>query len=179
MSKIQLPNIQDLVKGGIAGIADAAGNIISKFKADPTKVAEAEADIEKLRINADLESQKIAIQAEEVANETLRIELEGEKAKLADVANARDMNKEIQVSDKASWMSKNIAYCIDAFFVIAFVIMLIMIVYKTVPAENKEIFYTAFGLLGGFVGTILNFHRGTSIGSKNNGDVIRKIASNK
>ena len=35
-----LPSLKELVSGGIAGIATAAGDIISKFKADPTKVAE-------------------------------------------------------------------------------------------------------------------------------------------
>ena len=94
---------------------------------------------------------------------------------LKDVQSARENNTKIQESDKASWLAKNAAYIMDGIFVGAFIAMLFVIIYKNVPDDNKEIFYTAFGLLGGFVGTTVNFHRGTSVGSKANGDAIRKI----
>lgn len=170
---MNFPSLKNLVKGGtegiISGITDGAANIISKLKADPTKALEYEKDLEELKTNANLK-------AMEIANEAEKIEVEKEKAYLADVSDARNMNKAIQADEKASWMSKNIAYCLDVLFVTAFITMLVIILYKQVPEENKEIFYTAFGLLGGYVSTIINFHRGTSIGSKTNGDALRKIA---
>lgn len=171
---MKLPSLKNLVKGGtegiISGITDGAANIIRTLKADPTKVIEFEKELETLRVNASLE-------ADRIANEAEKIEVEREKAYLADVSNAREMNQAIQANEKGSWMSKNIAYCLDTLFVISFITMLVIILFKRVPEENKEIFYTAFGLLGGYVSTIINFHRGTSSGSKASGDAIRKIAA--
>lgn len=96
-----------------------------------------------------------------------------------DIMDARKMNSTIQESDKASWMSKNIAYILDLVFVVAFLIMLVMVFFRVVPESNKEIFYTGFGLLGGYVGSVINFHRGTSIGSKENGAALRKMVNHK
>lgn len=155
--------IKDLISGGLKGIADSAANIIGKFKADPTKVAEAEASLKELQINAELESQRIANEAEKIKTEQVKIELE---AQVKEMESARNMNSKIQESDHASWMAKNIAYCLDILFVVTFVVMLYLILNHQVPESNKELFYTGFGLLGGYVGTILNFHRGTSMGSE-------------
>jgi len=98
------------------------------------------------------------------------------KAYLSDVANSREMNTRIQESDKASWLSKNIAYMIDALLILSFITMLIMIFNRVVPESNKELFYTGFGLLGGYVGTVINFHRGTSKGSENKQKQLDKIS---
>lgn len=80
-----LPNLKTLISGGIEGIVNSAGNIISKFKADPTKVVEVEKELEELKINAALESERIANQAEEIqakelesVNQTMREEAKSE-----------------------------------------------------------------------------------------------------
>lgn len=147
--------IKDIFSGGVksavSGVLDGASGIISKLKADPTKVVEVERDLETLRVNAEL---KIT----ELANDL-------EKAYLADTQNSRDANVKIQESDKASWLAKNVGYCIDIFLILVFCAMLIVIIYKVVPVDNKELFYTSFGLLGSYVGQSISFHRGTSAGS--------------
>lgn len=82
---MELPGIKKLISGSIEGVANGAANIISKFKADPTKVAEAEAEIEKLKIQAAQESEKIQAQLEETyakelesVNATMREESKSE-----------------------------------------------------------------------------------------------------
>ncbi len=69
------------VKDAVAGVLDGASSIISKFKADPTKVVEIEADLEKLRADTnvklaqiDLEAAKIDAQELETVNQTMREE---------------------------------------------------------------------------------------------------------
>ena len=37
-----------------------------------------------------------------------------------------------------------------------------VIIKLIVPEENKELFYTAFGVLGALVNQVFNYHRGTS-----------------
>ena len=65
-----------------------------------------------------------------------------------------------------SWISKNIAFAIDIVIVSGFMLMLALIVFHEIPTSNKELFYTSFGILGGKFGTIVDFWRSSSAGSK-------------
>lgn len=81
--------IKDLIKSGVTGaiegLGNTASNIITKFKADPTKALEYEKELETAKINASLEADRIANQAEETfakeletVNQTMRIEANSE-----------------------------------------------------------------------------------------------------
>lgn len=142
------------------GFLSGAADVIEKFVVDPTEKMKAMQELETLKIKHE----------EFIINAEKELEIEH----LKDTQNARDNNAKIQDSENASWLAKNIAYCIDAAFVLAFFVGLILIYNKAVPESNKELFYTGFGALTSYVATILNFHRGTSIGSKINGDALRK-----
>lgn len=146
---------------GAANIVESVGNVADKFITTGQEKEEFKAEVAK-EVNRHIETMAAAQNSE---LETL----------MKDMDSARDMNSRIQESDKASWLSKNIAYIIDCVFVVAFILMLVMIFNKAVPESNKELFYTGFGLLGANVSTILNFHRGTSIGSERKQKQIDKI----
>lgn len=148
---------------GAANIVESVGNVADKFITTGQEREEFKAEVQK-EVNRHIEAMAAAQNTE---LETL----------MKDMDSARDMNSRIQESDKASWLSKNIAYIIDCIFVVAFILMLVMIFNKAVPEANKELFYTGFGLLGANVSTILNFHRGTSIGSERKQKQIDKIMS--
>ena len=94
------------------------------------------------------------------------LELEYAKLDMANTADARKMNSEIQNSTAASWMSKNIAYCIDIAIVTSTIGLTAMLMTSSVPQENKELALMAFGSLVTLCGTVVNFHRGSSQGSK-------------
>jgi hypothetical protein len=96
-------------------------------------------------------------------------------AYLKDTQSARDSNTKIQESDKASWLAKNVGYCIDIFLLTTFAAMLVIIIFKSVPEPNKELFYTSFGMLGMYVGQCISFHRGTTQGSSNKQKTIDKF----
>lgn len=148
---------------GAANIVESVGNVADKFITTGQEKEEFKAEVAK-EVNRHIEAMAAAQNSE---LETM----------MKDMDSARDMNSRIQESDKASWLSKNIAYIIDCVFVVAFILMLIMIFNKAVPESNKELFYTGFGLLGANVSTILNFHRGTSIGSERKQKQLEKITS--
>ena len=82
-------------------------------------------------------------------------------------AGAREMNEKIQESANASRLSKNAAYIIDFFVILATFAMAVAVLYHAVPDGNKELFYTAFGSMLGLCTTIINFHRGSSAHSIN------------
>lgn len=94
-----IPKLKDIFKGGAEGVLkgafDGFSNIVSKFKADPTKVLEYEKEIETLKITTQLELEKIALQIEQ--EETKRFESENNSVNARWIA---DMGSD-------SWLSKN------------------------------------------------------------------------
>lgn len=96
---------------------------------------------------------------------------------LADTQQARSTNVSIQESDKASWMAKNTMYILAGIVTIGFLSLLIYMLKYEVPEKNERIMDILLGSLGTAWITIINFFFGTSISSKTNGDIIRKIAS--
>lgn len=94
---------------------------------------------------------------------------------LKDMQNARQAAVDIQALPNASWLSKNTGYILDFVFTAAFIIMLLIIFYRAVPDNNKELFYMAFGALTTYVGSTVNFHRGTSKGSEDKQKLIERL----
>jgi len=90
--------------------------------------------------------------------------------------SARVMNTGIQTSEHASTLAKNAAYFIDFAVVAAAVIISWLAFFKGVPPENKELVYMALGSLWTLVGTIVNFHRGSSRASQSKDELIKKLS---
>jgi uncharacterized BrkB/YihY/UPF0761 family membrane protein len=85
------------------------------------------------------------------------------------------MNAEIQLSATSSFLAKNTAYIIDFVIVGAAILLAFLLFFVGVPEENKELAYTAFGSLLTLCGTVVNFHRGSSQGSKDKGDEVKNL----
>jgi len=162
-------SLLDKAKTFFAGAADkAGGNIIESIGNVADKFFQSKEEKDAFlsettkEINRHTEAMKL-------------MDTEEAKIFLADMDSAREMNTKIQESSTASKLAKNIAYILDIVFVGAFFTMMSLILFKQVPAENKEIFYTGFGLLGGYVAQVVNFHRGTSQGSKDKGKKMESM----
>jgi hypothetical protein len=93
----------------------------------------------------------------------------------ANTDSARKMNSEIQNSSSASWLAKNTAYALDLGIVSATVFLAWFAFMKGVPEQNKELVYMALGSLITMSGTVLNFHRGSSQGSKDKNSELEKL----
>jgi len=100
------------------------------------------------------------------AEKIAELELEMAKIDAANTADARKMNSEIQNSATASWLAKNIAYVIDVAIIAGALIMTFVVFIVGVPEQNKSMAFTALGSLWTLTGTVVNFHRGSSAGSK-------------
>jgi len=100
--------------------------------------------------------------------------LDNRKVDLENTKDARQSNTKIQESEQASWAAKNFPYVLDGIIVTATVGLAAMLFYQAIPAENKELAYAAFGSLVTMCGTILNYHRGSSSGSKEKTDQLMK-----
>jgi hypothetical protein len=142
-------------------LAAIGGKLIDRFLPDPVAADKAKAELAQMQQNGELA---------QMANETKVIELNN-----ANTDSARDMNAKIQESPSAAWLAKNTAYILDIGIVSATIFLAWFAFIKGVPESNKELVYMALGSLITMCGTVLNFHRGSSQGSKDKGSEIQKL----
>jgi hypothetical protein len=137
------------------------GKLIDRFLPDPVAADKAKAELAQMQQNGELA---------QMANETKVLELNN-----ANTDSAREMNAKVQESTNASWLAKNTAYALDIGIVSATIFLAWFAFMKGVPDANKELVYMALGSLITMCGTVLNFHRGSSQGSKDKGSEIQKL----
>lgn len=125
-----------------------------------------------IKLEPEMSDEKLAeVKAAAMKHEEFQIEADHKNTD-----SARVMNSNIQGAEFASTLSKNAAYIIDFCIVGAAVIVSWLAFFVGVPPENKELVYMALGSLWTLVGTIVNFHRGSSRQSQNKDDLIRKLS---
>jgi hypothetical protein len=146
---------------GLDALLNVGGKLIDKLIPDPEAKARATAELAKMAQDGELAK---------MATETKLVELMN-----ANTDSARDMNAKVQESANASWLAKNTAYALDIGIVSATIFLAWFAFIKGVPDANKELVYMALGSLITMSGTILNFHRGSSQGSKDKANEIQKL----
>ena len=165
-------DLTSLLKSMAPGLATAV--------AGPLGGMAVKAIADKLGVADTVEAVTAAIQNDPDAALKLReIDLKEFELHNANTASARDMNAKIQESASASWLAKNTAYALDIGIVSATIFLAWFAFIKGVPEQNKELVYMALGSLITMSGTILNFHRGSSQGSKDKGNEIQNLKDKK
>jgi hypothetical protein len=150
---------------GLDALLSVGGKLIDKLIPDPEAKAKAQLDLARMAQDGELAK---------MANDTKLVELMN-----ANTDSARDMNAKVQESSNASWLAKNTAYALDVGIVSATIFLAWFAFIKGVPDANKELVYMALGSLITMSGTILNFHRGSSQGSKDKGADLQKLKDDK
>ena len=150
---------------GLDAILNVGGKLIDKLIPDPEAKARAQLELSKMAQDGELAK---------MANETKLLELNN-----ANTDSARDMNAKVQESSNASWLAKNTAYALDIGIVAATIFLAWFAFMKGVPEANKELVYMALGSLITMCGTVLNFHRGSSQGSKDKASEIQALKDKK
>jgi hypothetical protein len=150
---------------GLDALLNVGGKLIDKLIPDPEAKARAQLELTKLAQDGELAK---------MANDTKLFELNN-----ANTDSARDMNAKVQESTNASWLAKNTAYALDIGIVTATIFLAWFAFMKGVPDANKELVYMALGSLITMSGTVLNFHRGSSQGSKDKTSEIQALKDKK
>jgi len=150
---------------GLDALLNVGGKLIDKLIPDPEAKARAQLELSKMAQDGELAK---------MANETKLLELNN-----ANTDSARDMNAKVQESFNASWLAKNTAYALDIGIVAATIFLAWFAFMKGVPEANKELVYMALGSLITMSGTVLNFHRGSSQGSKDKATEIQAMKDKK
>lgn len=108
-----------------------------------------------------------------------RLDFEELKLQYEDVKRASNMNIAIQDSENASTLAKNAAYIIDFMIVGATILLGAALFAFNIPTDNKELAYMMFGGMMTYCGTVINFHRSSSAGSKQKAEDMAKAMKGK
>jgi len=182
-----MPGILTALKGVISGkgpelvkaVGDGLDNLFT------SKEEKAILENKKSEIEALLQEKIMAHEerVEEIAIEKLKVEIDREKAYLADTQDARMNNTKIQESDKASWLSKNVGYILDLFLGAIWGTVTVFIVAKAFKIIDSNADMTAVLSIYGTITAVfmisLQFHRGTSKGSEDKSKELKEIRRNK
>lgn len=163
-----MDSLLNILKGAAPALATAV--------AGPMGGMAVKAIADKLGVPASVSDVTAALEANpDLALKLKEIDLKELELHNANTDSARKMNADIQNSASASWLAKNTAYALDIGIVSATVFLAWFAFIKGVPEQNKELVYMALGSLITMSGTILNFHRGSSQGSKDKASEIEKM----
>lgn len=148
----------------VTGIEKLTGIDLSKEELtneDKQKIMDSQIEIMKI----DFEKLKLETEAK----------LEDKRLDIQNTNNAQVMNTQIQASEFSSKLAKNTAYIIDLVLVMSLVVLVFCLFIFKLPIENKELAYTMFGSFLMYVGTVINFHRGSSKGSNEKQELINQF----
>ena len=106
----------------------------------------------------------------EIELEFSKVELEETKAYLGDVQNARQREIELAKSGKRDWFQ----IIVGSLGIIMLGFCLYVLVYKHIPAENKDLFIHFLGIIEGVSISIYNYYFGSSKGSKDKTSLMKK-----
>lgn len=123
-------------------------------------------------MDSQIEIMRIDFEKLKLEKETV---LEDKRLDIQNTNNAQVMNTQIQTSEFSSKLAKNTAYIIDLVLVLSLVVLVFCLFIFKLPIENKELAYTMFGSFLMYVGTVINFHRGSSKGSNEKQELINQF----
>ena len=101
--------------------------------------------------------------------------LEDKRLDVQNTSNARENNTKVQESDTASWLAKNTPFILDFLAVFAVFILGCGLLFIEIPVDNIQIVNIMFGTLLGIMGTVYNYHRGSSKGSNEKQELINQF----
>lgn len=168
----------------IGKIAEAAGKITESIAGSFTSLFKRKEGIMAKEVDLKEVEAEVNKVIQDHILELAKVQQAEYEAMLKDTANAREQNISIQESDKASWLSKNVAYCIDIFVIVIWGFLTIYLIgnsLKIIKTSQVDLtgIYGLYAAVTGVAMTIINFHRGSSRGSEDKQKHLNEMMKNK
>jgi hypothetical protein len=147
------------IVGDVTGIGaiEKVGELLNDRKENDVQVQALAIEFELKKLEFELEFQKI--------------EIEQFKAEVQDRESARNMRNEFTRAGKIDWEH----FVVNMIGLSLFLFVVIYLLYRTVPADNRELVIHILGIIEGVVLSIFAFHNGTTRGSRMKDETIRKM----
>lgn len=125
---------------------------------------------EKDQFNAEVQDKLNAHIATMEAEATKQIE-----ATMKDMESARNREIQIAVADKAPLINKIVTPVLALGLIVLTFTMFYMVLFKEIKGMEKDIVIYILGVLSAVTTQVCSYYFGSSMGSKNSGDTLRKL----
>lgn len=155
-----------ILSGGADAIVKTVSDTVDRFITTPDEKAAMKAELEK-EVNRHFEA------VEDSANKALELEIKN-------TSDARAMEIAIQAGHP-SWLSRNVSYLIDLFVMCVWGGMTVYIALRALKllADAHQVDFSVilgiYAAVSTQMGTVLNFHRGSSKSSEDKGKQIDRM----
>lgn len=146
------------VVGNVTGVdaIEKVGELLNNRKENDAQMQALAIEFEMKKIEFELEFQKI--------------ELDAFRAEVQDRDSARNMRNEFTRAGKIDWEH----FIVNMVGLSLFMFVVIYLLYRTIPTENRELIIHVLGIIEGVVFSIFAFHNGTTRGSRKKDETIAK-----
>ncbi len=155
--------LSNLLGGGAGKLVDSIGNTLDKLTTTKEEVLQIEQELKKAEMQYQLEMQHLNV--------------DEQKAYLADTDSARKRSTEVETSANASWLSKNVsALLATGTTILTFILFYILMFQPDVASEKaKDIIIYVLGVLSAIITQVFSFYFGSSQGSVDKSRAIERL----
>lgn len=153
--------IKNLIGGKAADIVDSVGNVVDRFVQTKEEKEAAQLEMTKI-INTHLELM------EQEATKQM-------DQQIKEMDSARNRELQIAVSDKAPMLNKLITPILALTITGLTFVLFYMIMFRGVNGVEKDILVFVLGALTGYVGMVLSYYFGSSLGSHQKQERLDKL----
>ncbi|MDP2888488.1 MAG: hypothetical protein Q8P34_05900 [Bacteroidota bacterium] len=145
--------ISDLFSGGANTLVDSVGKVLDNVITTKEEKMQLENEIRKSEMQFQLDLKRLSNEEQQMM--------------LGDISSARQREVQVQTSEKASWMAKNIQHAIAAGTTLITLLFFYILIFKpeSITSESKDIVLYILGVLSAILTQVYSYYFGSSAGS--------------
>jgi hypothetical protein len=145
--------IQNLFSGGAGSLVDSVGKVLDNVISTKEEKMQLDNEIKKSEMQFQLDLKKLSNEEQAMM--------------LGDISSARQREVQVQTSEKASWMAKNIQHLIAAGTTLITLLFFYILIFKpeSITSESKDIVLYILGVLSAILTQVYSYYFGSSAGS--------------
>ncbi|MDO9614241.1 MAG: hypothetical protein Q7J86_06905 [Bacteroidota bacterium] len=159
--------IKDLFSGGASTLVDSVGKVLDNVITTKEEKMQLENEIRKSELQFQLDLKKLSNEEQQMM--------------LGDISSARQREVQVQTSEKASWMAKNIQHAIAAGTTLITLLFFYILIFKpeSITSESKDIVLYILGVLSAILTQVYSYYFGSSAGSAAKSVTLAGMRDNK
>jgi hypothetical protein len=143
----------NLFSGGAGSLVDSVGKVLDNVISTKEEKMQLDNEIKKSEMQFQLDLKKLSNEEQAMV--------------LGDISSARQREVQVQTSEKASWMAKNIQHSIAAGTTLITLLFFYILIFKpeSITSESKDIVLYILGVLSAILTQVYSYYFGSSAGS--------------
>lgn len=145
--------LKDLFSGGANTLVDSVGKVLDNVITTKEEKLQLENEIRKSEMQFQLDLKKLSNEEQQMM--------------LGDISSARQREVQVQTSEHASWMAKNIQHALAAGTTLITLMFFYILIFKpeSITDESRDIVLYILGVLSAILTQIYSYYFGSSAGS--------------